>query len=69
MFSEPAARELAGGLAPSRWRGLRQRLITGAVLFRARSRGKKLDFWRRRMLRSFIKNAGSRERRSSVRGN
>jgi Uncharacterised nucleotidyltransferase len=69
MFSEPAARELAGGLAPSRWRRLRQRLITGAVLLRARSRGKKLDSWRRRMLRSFIKNAGSRERRSSVRGN
>lgn len=66
IFREPAARELAGSLAPSPWRGLRQRLITGTVLVRARSRGKKLDAWRRRMVRSFIRNAGRRERRSSV---
>lgn len=62
IFDEPRAFALADRLSPAPWRGMRRRLFTPDILLRARSRAKRRDSWRRKLLQAVIRSSGKRER-------
>jgi hypothetical protein len=55
LFDEKPAMELADQVRPTRWRGLRNALLTPQVVLRSQAKGAGLDSWRRRAIRKVVR--------------